>query len=155
MKIRRAQAQDAEAMADVLNAIIAIGGTTAHERPKDASQVCLDYITGPDVLSCVVAEDQGRLLGWQSVGIWQGDPHIGTFVQPGVQARGVGVALFAATRAELVATDTRYIIAHIRADNVPGLAYYARIGFSDIGADPDFALSDGRKVGRIHRRLDL
>lgn len=142
-------------MAGVLNAIIAIGGTTAHERPKGAGQVCTDYIAGPDVLSCFVAEDGGRLLGWQSVGLWKGDPHIGTFVQPGLQARGIGAALFAATRAALVKAGTRHIIAHIRADNVPGLAYYARIGFSDIGADPDFALSDGRKVGRIHRRLDL
>lgn len=142
-------------MAAVLNAIIAIGGTTAHEHPKTAEQVCADYVDGPDVLASVVAEDQGRVIGWQSVGMWEGDPHIGTFVQPGLQARGVGGALFAATCAALRVRGTRFIIAHIRADNVPGLAYYARIGFRDIGGDPDFDLSDGRRVGRIHRRFDL
>jgi L-amino acid N-acyltransferase YncA len=155
MIVRQSLPADALAMAEVLNAIIAIGGTTAHERPKTAVQVCADYVNGPAVLASVVAEDQGRVIGWQSVGMWQGDPHIGTFVQPGVQARGVGAALFAATCAQLRARGTLYIIAHIRADNVPGLAYYARIGFRDIGGDPDFALSDGRRVGRIHRRFDL
>jgi L-amino acid N-acyltransferase YncA len=47
------------------------------------------------------------------------------------------------------------IIASIRADNVPGLAYYARIGFKDYAHEPDFALKDGRVVGRVHRRFDL
>jgi L-amino acid N-acyltransferase YncA len=155
MIVRQSLPADAPAMAEVLNAIIAIGGTTAHEHPKTAEQVCAAYVDGPGVLASVVAEDQGRLIGWQSVGMWQGDPHIGTFVQPGVQARGVGAALFAASCAALRAQGTPYIIALIRADNVPGLAYYARIGFRDIGGDPDFALSDGRRVGRIHRRFDL
>lgn len=155
MKVRPALEQDATGMADVLNAIIAIGGTTAHEQPKTAAQVLADYIAGPEVLSCVVAEEQGQVLGWQSVGMWQGDPHIGTFVRPGVQARGIGRGLFKVTRVALIASGIRYVRAHIRADNVPGLAYYARIGFFDIGGDPDFALSDGRKVGRVHRRLDL
>jgi ribosomal protein S18 acetylase RimI-like enzyme len=89
------------------------------------------------------------------VGHWNGEPHIGTFVQPGLQAKGIGGALFSMTLATLRQTKIGYIIAWIRADNVPGLAYYRRIGFRDIGSDPDFALADGRKVGRIYRRFDV
>jgi L-amino acid N-acyltransferase YncA len=153
--IRPARPADAPAMTAILNGIIAIGGTTAHEAPKDADGVRRDYVDGPDVLSSVVAEDAGEVIGWQSVGHWQGDPHIGTFVRPGTQARGTGAALFALTCEILRQAGVTYIIAHIRADNVPGLAYYARIGFRDIGTDPDFALSDGRRVGRVFRRYDL
>lgn len=142
-------------MAAVLNAVIAIGGTTAHQHPKSVEHVRAAYITDAGVLSAFVAEDQGRIIGWQSVGIWQGEPHIGTFVQPGIQAMGIGKELFAATCNHLRASGTGFIIAHIRADNIPGLAYYARIGFRDIGGEPDFALSDGRIVGRVHRRFDL
>lgn len=155
MIIRDAAPADAAGMAEVLNAVIAIGGTTAHENPKSDAQVRKSYITDADVLSSFVAEDQGRILGWQSVGIWQDEPHIGTFVLPGLQARGIGRELFAATRNHLRAKRARFLIAHIRADNIPGLAFYARIGFRDIGGDPGFALSDGRIVGRIHRRFDL
>jgi len=155
MITRPALPADAAGMAAVLNAVIAIGGTTAHETAMTATEVRAYFIDGSDVHSSVVAEDAGQIIGWQSVGHWKGDPHIGTFVQPDLQAKGVGGALFALTLATLRQTEIGYIIASIRADNVPGLAYYARIGFRDIGQDPGFALSDGRMVGRVHRRFDL
>jgi L-amino acid N-acyltransferase YncA len=155
MIVRPATPDDAAGMAAILNAVIALGGTTAHEVPKTVDEVREGYVTGPDVLSAVVYEDAGGIVGWQSVETYHGDPHIGTFVQPGVQAKGIGGALFSLTSQTLRDRGTSYIIAYIRADNVPGLAYYSRIGFRDIGQDPDFALSDGRKVGRIHRRFDL
>jgi L-amino acid N-acyltransferase YncA len=155
MTVRAATPADAPAMADILNQIIALGGTTAHEDPKSVETILADYVTGPDVLASVVALDAGRVIGWQSVELWQGDAHIGTFVTPGVQARGAGAAMFALTRAMLSGSGVTAIIASIRADNVPGLAYYARLGFADFARDPDFALRDGRVVGRVHRRYDL
>lgn len=155
MIIRNAHPDDAAAMAAILNQIIAIGGTTAHQAPKPIDAVLHDYVTGPDVLSCVVAEDVSGVIGWQSVGWWQGEAHIGTFVAPDVQAKGIGAGLFAMTCDLLRQADTKEIIASIRADNAPGLAYYARIGFANVGFDPDFALTDGRVVGRVHRRFEL
>ena len=99
------------------------------------------------------------MIGFQSLGLWPGLPEgwgdIGTFVAPGVQAKGVGGALFAATVAAARAAGLRVINATIRADNVPGLAFYARQGFADYAQDPDFTLRDGRRVGRVHRRFDL
>lgn len=155
MMLRPSTPDDAAGMAGILNAVIALGGTTAHESPKTVAEVREGYVTGPDVLSSVVCEVDGTVVGWQSVEMWAGEPHIGTFVQPGVQAKGIGGAMFDLTCKTLRKRGVGTIIAHIRADNVPGLAYYARIGFRDIGLDPDFALSDGRKVGRVHRRFDL
>jgi L-amino acid N-acyltransferase YncA len=155
MIIRPATPADAPAMTSILNAIIAIGGTTAHESPKTEAAVEEDYITGPDVLAASVAEIDGAVIGWQSVGWYHGNPEIGTFVQPGTQARGIGAQLFALTCATLRRAGITYIIATIRADNVPGLAYYARSGFRDIGHDPDFTLLTGQKVGRVTRRIDL
>lgn len=155
MIVRAAVPDDAEAMARVLNAIIAIGGTTAHEHPKSVEAVRRDYVTKPEVRSSVVAEDAGAVIGWQAVEFWEGALHIGTFVAPGIQAKGVGAALFAATCGILRPLSPAHIIATIRADNVPGLAYYARIGFRDVAEEPDYALKDGRVVGRVHRRFDF
>jgi L-amino acid N-acyltransferase YncA len=155
MIVRIATQADATGMTALLNAVIAVGGTTAHETPMTAVEVQDYFIDGPGVLSSVVAEEGSIIIGWQSVGWWHDDPHIGTFVLPGLQAKGVGSALFAATLAKLRGGDVDRIIAWIRADNVPGLAYYTRIGFRDIGGDPDFALRDGTIVGRVHRRFDL
>ncbi len=155
MIVRSALPKDAPGMAGLLNQIIAIGGTTAHEQPTDAAKTRQQAIDGPDVLSAVVAEEDGRIIGWQSVEQWEGEAHIGTYVRPGLQAKGIGTALFALTLTALKAQSLGYVMASIRADNLPGLAYYARIGFRDIRHEPDFALEDGRKVGRVHRRIDL
>ena len=155
MIIRRATAADAAGMTGVLNAVIAVGGTTAHEHSKTEAQVREDHVTGTYVLSSVLCDANGEIVGWQSVEMWNGDPHIGSFVPPGRQAQGTGGAMFGLTCQILRDHGIGYILACIRADNAPGLAYYARIGFRDIGQDPDYALSDGRKVGRVHRRFDL
>lgn len=155
MEIRDATPADASAMAELLNAIIAIGGTTAHQEPTTPAKVILHCIAGPDVRTSVVAVEGGEVIGWQAIEKWQGQMHIGSFVRPGIQARGVGSALFALTLARARALGIPEIIASIRADNVPGLAFYARMGFQDFAHDPDFALKDGTVVGRIHRRLTL
>ncbi len=153
--VRQSRPEDAAAMTAILNRIIEIGGTTAHEVPRTETEVRRDYIDGPGVQTSVVAEVGGQVVGWQSVAIWHGESHIGSFVQPGLQAGGVGAALFALTcKLARIAGLTR-IEAAIRADNVPGLAYYARIGFADIAQEPGFALQDGRVVGRVHRRFIL
>jgi L-amino acid N-acyltransferase YncA len=155
MIVRQALPEDAGAMAAIVNDIIAIGGTTAHESPILPGNMRHDYIDGPDVIAAVVVEMEGEVIGWQSVGWWQGQADIGTFVQPGLQAQGAGVAMFGLT-ADLVAkAGVAAITAAIRADNLPGLAYYRKLGFVDVGADPGFALKDGRVVGRVYRRFDL
>jgi L-amino acid N-acyltransferase YncA len=45
--------------------------------------------------------------------------------------------------------------APIRADNRPGLACHARMGFRDHAHAPDFRLKDGTRVGRVSKRFDL
>lgn len=158
MIVRPALPSDAAAMATLQNRIIRIGGTTAHQAEHSPEEVRAAYVTGPGVLCCHVAED-GGILGFQAVGQWDGLPpgwgDIGTFVDPDVQARGIGAALFAATLAACRRAGLTAINAMIRADNVPGLAYHARTGFADHAADPGWALDDGRVVGRVSRRFDL
>jgi L-amino acid N-acyltransferase YncA len=155
MLIRKATVADAPAMADLLNQIIAIGGTTAHQHPKSIEDIKQNYIVGPDCITCVVALLGEVLIGWQAIGWWQAEAHIGTFVTPNGQARGVGVQMFAQTLTLARRAGLRDIHAAIRADNAPGLAYYARIGFVDDSLDPGFALTDGRVVGRVNRRFTL
>ena len=155
MLIRDTTPADAGPMADLLNAIIAIGGTTAHREPKSPEAVRQGYIDGPEVRTSVLAEEGGQVIGWQSIDFWQGGFHIGSFVRPGIQARGVGAQMFALTLERARAQGIPEIIASIRADNVPGLAFYAKMGFVDFACDPDFALKDGTVVGRVHRKLSL
>ncbi|QYZ68923.1 GNAT family N-acetyltransferase [Neotabrizicola shimadae] len=160
MIIRPATPADAPAMTALQNEIIAIGGTTAYQRPRHEDEVREDYITAPEAVYCHVAlDDDGTLLGFQALGRWPGLPagwaDIGTFVTPARQRSGAGAALFAATAAAARAAGIATINATIRADNVPGLGYYARRGFIIYATDPDWALDDGRVVGRVSKRFDL
>ena len=160
MIIRPATSADAAAMTALQNEIIAIGGTTAYQRPRHEDEVREDYITAPEAVCCHVAvDDNGTLLGFQALGRWPGLPagwaDIGTFVTPARQRSGAGAALFAATAAAARAAGIATINATIRADNVPGLGYYARRGFIIYATDPDWALDDGRVVGRVSKRFDL
>ena len=156
MIVRPATPADAPAMTALQNEIIAIGGTTAYQQPRREEDVLDDYITSVDVVCTHVAlDDAGRLIGFQTLGWWQGDCHIGTFVTPARQRSGAGAALFAETCAVARGKGVSKIVATIRADNVSGLGYYARRGFSDHSSDPDWALMDGRVVGRINKHFEL
>lgn len=159
MIVRPARPADAAAMAALLNRIIRIGGTTAHQHEKSADQVLADYILGPGTICCHVAEQAGSVIGFQALGHYPALPprwgDIGSFVAPDLQARGTGAALFAATLGAARAAGLVAINATIRADNAPGLAYYARLGFADYAHDAGWALDDGTVTGRISRRFDL
>lgn len=160
MIVRPAAAADAGPLAALINAIIRIGGTTAHEVPFTPEAFAAHYISGPGVICCHIAlGPQGAALGFQALdrhpGLPAGWGDIGTFVAPGLRRSGAGAALFAATRAFAAAHGIAVINATIRADNAPGLGYYARRGFVDYATDPDYRLKDGSRVGRIHKRFDL
>src|SRR3989337_2243488 len=103
IEVRPATSADAPELAELLNATIARGGTTALEEAFTPERLDETYLTGPDVLSWVVAADtEGRRAeGFQTLireahlpEDW-GD--IGTFSRVDGTQRGVGSALFAAT----------------------------------------------------------
>ena len=156
--IRPALPCDAPALTALLNAIIAIGGTTAHQNAFSDEVFCEEYIAGPNVVCCHLAIDAGQVLGFQALGahalLPKGWLDIGTFVSATARGAGVGAALFAATKT-MAKGKCKVINATIRADNAMGLAFYNRIGFVDYAVDPEFALNDGRKVGRVSKRYAL
>ena len=163
MIIRPATADDAPDMVAVLNPIIAAGGTTAHLRPFDAERMQHHYVTPNRKISCTVAEDAGRVIGFQSLN-WPEDDDdsfakdwaiIASFVAPDAAGKGVGPQLFAATKIAAREAGVAVIDATIRADNVPGLRYYSGLGFVDYELLENVPLGDGSLVDRVRKRYDL
>jgi L-amino acid N-acyltransferase YncA len=161
--VRPAMRADAPAMAELINAIIAIGGTTAYEDPFDAASMDAAYISLSELVSCFVAEADGELLGFQGL-MWSFDPDdplpdgwatIGTFARVGLTQRGVGSALFAETLKAAREAGVSVIDATIRADNTGGLAFYSRRGFADYDRLPGIPLKDGTPVDRVRKQFDL
>ena len=123
-------------MADLLNAVIAEGGTTAITTPVTRDDLGAWMDSAPGRSAWHVAEsDGGQVLGFQWI-----EPHadlpadtcdIATFVAIGRQGLGIGSALFGRTEAAARALGYGFIAAVIRADNAGGLAYYQSRGFED------------------------
>lgn len=160
MEIRPVQDVDAPALADLLNGIIARGGTTAFEEPFTPEALVEDMLTGPDVICCFVAQDDdGSLRGFQSLlrvgGLPDGVGDIATFSRVGWARKGTGSRLFAATRQTATEKGLVAINATIRADNVGGLAFYSRLGFTDHDISRAVALRDGTPVDRVSKRYVL
>ena len=159
--VRPVTSADAPELAKLLNAIIARGGTTALEQPFTPERLDQTYLTGPGVLSCVVAVDSasGLLEGFQTVvrdsDLPKGWGDIATFARVDGIQRGIGSALFAVTRKNAHALGLVAINAEIRADNTGGLTFYGKMGFEDYRVDPAIPLRDGTQVDRMHKRYPL
>lgn len=159
MRIRMAVSADAEASSKLLNEIIRAGRTTAIETPLSQAEFADWFIDGEFPLACHVAERDGTLLGFQSLSVF-GDPpkgtaDIATFARMNPKTKGVGTALFPATRAAAEKHGLAFINATIRADNVSGLAYYTAMGFEDYDRQVEVPLLDGTPVDRIKKRFLL
>jgi L-amino acid N-acyltransferase YncA len=161
VKVRPVTSDDAPELADLLNAIIARGGTTALEEAFTPERLDETYLTGPNVLSCVVAVETGtgQLEGFQTLireeHLADGWVDIGTFTRVGGTQRGVGSALFAATRERARTLGLVGINAEIRADNRGGLAFYGKLGFHYYKTDRERPLKDGTPVDRIYKQYSL
>ena len=161
LDVRPVRPEDAPELADLLNQIIAHGGTTALEEQFTPEALAETYLTGTNVICCFVAINRasGRLEGFQTLGRHPGLPEdvgdIGTFARMGSVQRGVGSALFAATRVEARRQKLAAINATIRADNTGGLAFYSRMGFADHTVRPGVPLKNGVLVDRVGKRYLL
>jgi len=135
MNIRDAITGDVEQMSAFLKELTAAG---KRKRPDDEAFVRAYYIEDPKKIRCSVAEEDGLVLGFQSLtraeagNMWGVEPGwgiIGTHIRPSAARRGVGRALFAVTRAAAESASIAYVDASIGADNADALAYYEAMGF--------------------------
>lgn len=160
LTVRPVTSADAPALAELLNAVIRTGGTTALQQEFTPEALDEAYLTGPKVHCCHVAVDaNGILAGFQTLGRYPGLPEdvgdIGTFTRIEGKQRGVGSALFPVTVARARELGHSAINATIRADNAGGLVFYAKQGFVDHGVTPGAPLADGTPVDRVHKRYSL
>ena len=158
--VRRAGVLDARQMAELLNAIIRKGGTTAHTTSVSRDTILEWMDRDPQGSAWHVAEDDtGNILGFQFL-----EPHpdlpveacdIASFVRLGQTGLGVGAKLFDASRKAAKALGYAWINATIRADNSGGLAYYQSRGFEDYAHHTKERLANGAVIDKVSKRYDL
>ncbi|WP_210162659.1 GNAT family N-acetyltransferase [Pleomorphomonas koreensis] len=116
------------------------------DRPSSAEHVRTYYVEHPNRIECLVAvSQQGDILGFQSLqratdgnpwGVTPGWGFIGTYVKLDSGRRGIGTALFAATRDAARKAGLPSIDATIGEHNDLGLAYYEAMGFRTYRRQP-------------------
>ena len=160
INVRRAGPLDARAMAELLNAIIRKGGTTAIAKEITGDDIKNWFLKAPDRSAWHLAENEaGEILGFQFI-----EPHgdlpadacdIATFVKLGQTGLGIGSKLFAASRTAASGLGYTWINATIRTDNTGGLAYYQSRGFESYARHSDQPLENGFIVDKLSKRYDL
>ncbi|MEQ9260203.1 MAG: GNAT family N-acetyltransferase [Roseovarius sp.] len=158
--IRPAGLIDAAPLAELLNEIIAAGGTTALTEPVSAEDLkgWMQYHSGRNAWH-LAEDDTGQALGFQYIEPKDTLPpegcDIATFARRGHSGLGVGSKLFEATKRAAAGLGYRWINATIRADNAGGLAYYQSRGFEDYARQANVPIAKGLRVDRISKRFDL
>ena len=157
--IRLAKEDDVAEMVALINEIIRLGGTTAHQGQFTHASFT-EHFLGEDNLCCYVAiDDADTIAGFQSLHSFDERSvdwtDIATFARVSPKTPGVGTALFAATSAFARNTGKVAINATIRADNTGGLAYYDKMGFETYDRQVNVPLADGTLVDRISKRFEL
>ena len=152
--IRRAGPLDARPLAELLNAIIAQGGTTAMTNAITADTLRGWMAADPGKSAWHLAEDDtGTAIGFQWIEQHPELPadacSIATFVRIGAQGLGTGSALFSATATAARALGYGWIHATILGQNTGGLAYYQSRGFES------YRLAHHTDPTKQQKRFDL
>lgn len=158
--VRPATSFDARAMADLLNEIIRIGGTTALTQDVTGDDIKEWMADNAERAAWHVATDEDETcLGFQWIKPKASLPpeacDIATFVKVGRTGLGTGSKLFDATKSAALALGYDWINANIRSDNDSGLTYYQSRGFRTYDHDSDVTLSGGLTVDKTLKRYDL
>ena len=157
--VRRAGPLDARPMAELLNEVIAIGGTTAITEPVTREDLLNWMEADPRSIWHVAEDATGQIMGFQWV-----DPHlklgetvaqIASFARVGKTGLGIGSKLFDATKRAARTAGYAWINAEIRADNEGGLIYYRSRGFEDCGRIEGYVMANGQVVDKVLKRYDL
>ncbi|KAJ57217.1 acetyltransferase [Actibacterium mucosum KCTC 23349] len=156
--VRKAGALDTRAMAELLNTIIAVGGTTALTQPVTGADLRM-WMQTPGSHWIVAEDDSGEILGFQWIEptdeLPQDAVSIATFSQVGKTGLGIGSALFRDTCDVAKKAGLGWISAEIRTDNIGGLTYYKSRGFEEYGRKIGHVLQDGTVVDKVLARYEL
>src|SRR5262245_35010636 len=149
--IRKATADDAPGIASLMHAVVSERAYSAIDRAwsADEERRYLESLSSREAFHVAIA-GSGEIVGSQSLELYSPVlttmshvAQVGTFVRPSWRGRGIGPALFAATRPFAVACGYRKIVITVRASNAAALSFYRRLGFVECGRLSKQVVIDG------------
>src|SRR5262245_33402493 len=161
--IRRASLEDAEGIARVLDAVAGERIHSAIERAWTAAEqrTYLASLSSREAFHVAITAS-GHIVGYQSLDLYSPSlssmahvGQLGTFLLPEWRRRGVGLALFDATRRFAASTGYKKLVIQVRASNASAQAFYERLGFVQCGRLRAQVIVDGTEDDEIVMELLL
>lgn len=151
MKVQAATESDLPEITTIYNDAILKTTATFDVAPRtDAEQVAWFREHGPKH-PILVAEDQGRVVGWASLSAWSGrcaysdTAELSVYVAEGVRGRGVGQRLAESILEAGRRAGLHTVISRIAGESEASVRLHEKLGFKKIGVMREV----GRKFGRL------
>ena len=145
--IRRARADDCDAIARIYNEGMAERSSTFETEPRSAAEI-EGWLASP-LHPVLVAERGGAIVGWARVAAYStracyaGVVEGSVYVSAQERGRGLGSALVAALRDEAERAGFHKLVGRLFADNEPSRRLVARHGFREVGTHLRHGRLDG------------
>lgn len=161
--IRRASLEDAEGIARVLQAVAGERIHSAIERAWTAAEqrAYLASLSTREAFHVAITAS-GHVVGYQSLDLYSpilsSMAHVGqlgTFLLPEWRRRGVGLALFDATRRFAASSGYQKLVIQVRASNLSAQGFYKRLGFVECGRLRAQVIVEGTQDDEIVMELFL
>ncbi len=154
--IRPATADDAPALAALLNHWIETTAITFNPVPKTADDI-LQMIAANTTAghAFLVATQNGTLIGQASYGQFRSGAGYRTCMEhsisltPGTHGKGLGRALMQAIEDHARAQGAHQMIAGVSGENTQGRAFHDRIGYRHIATIPEAGFKFGRYIDLV------
>jgi L-amino acid N-acyltransferase YncA len=147
LTIRPARAEDLPAIVDAYNAGIAERVATFETTPRAVKDIAHWIEDGQPI---IVAEREGRILGWARAGsysdrcVYQGVGEHAVYVHPDGRGQGIGRMLLVQLCAESERQGLYKLTSRIFTDNGPSLAAHRSAGFEEVGIQRRHGKLDGQ-----------
>jgi L-amino acid N-acyltransferase YncA len=135
--LREAEPGDAEAIAAIHDEAVMAGNATLRSEPRPVSEV--EAIISKDH-PFLVAEEEGTVLGWASIGPYEesnpyyaGVGEVAVYVGSAARGRGVGGALLEAAAISAREAEKFKLVAKVFTTNEASLRLFERMGYQRVG----------------------
>jgi L-amino acid N-acyltransferase YncA len=147
--VRPVEERDAEAVARIYNEGIADRVATFETEPRSAEDRLNVIRDSKGKYAFVVAEHEGRVVGWASTSLYRGRPcysgvaEFSIYVGREARARGVGRPLLQGLVDQAEAMGFWKLLSRVFPDNTASRALCQRMGFREVGVYEKHAKLDG------------
>jgi RimJ/RimL family protein N-acetyltransferase len=168
VRVRRATPEDADAITAVLGVVVAERVFSAIEQPwpVEEQRRYLETLSSREAFHVAEVDlpaeapagsrRERAIVGYQSLDRYSSFLHamahvagLGTFILPQWRGRGIGQALFTATRQFAVDAGYRKFVIYVRGSNTAAQAFYHRLGFVPCGRLTRQTVIDGREDDEV------